>query len=1000
MGNFRVKVGVQAESLADLLAAELGTPLGAGSALRTEAVVVQSQGMAQWLRLELASRLGVCMNVEFPFPRKFIQDTLHQFWPEETRSAAFEPEQLAWRIFQRLHELSDLPEFEPVKAYLAGGGSSAQGGDPRKTYQLAVRLADCMDQYGVYRPEWIKEWEQGGRPEAHTWQAELWRAVVSSQNGVHPARLMARFRDEARSMATPASLPARVFVVMTTLMPPIHLEVFKALTAHMKVVLLVSASCRKWFTGPLVPVEDANPLLQSGGRYGRELALLLRGLGGEMSAIEGVSASPATMLGTIQQDLIEDRDPDRERVEAEESEDAGLRSIQVHACHSPMREVEVLHDHILHWLNQGTVQPREILVVTPNLETYAPCIEAVFDAEVGEPMKEAGKEERWRRTIPFNIADRSARRDSVASDAFVRLLDLVGGRLGASSVLDLLEAGPVREQFQLTERELGRVARWIEQSGIRWGEDAAQREKLGLPALPETTWRFGLDRLLFGYAMPGLEQAAAVGKPEGTSLVPCIEVEGEGAEVMGRFVEFADRLFKGLKQLEEPRPRVEWAKQLARLLEGMFDLETDPEGARSVRSAIESLAGTAGESDAQSPVPFAAIREALRSRLEESRGTNEVFRGGVSICGMRLMRGVQFKVVCVLGLNDGAFPRQDRRPGFDLLAQGQPATGDPSPRHDDRYLFLQLLQSARERFYLSYVGRSDRDNAELPPSVLVSELLDYVGARFAPVSAAVGPMASTLNGQFASRGEVTASTEVSPAESSPGQVNVKPEDWVRVQHPLHRFSSLYFTEVDAAKTGRGRLFSYSAEGCEAARQLAAGRGAPWVFATNPLPLPGHELRTVSVADLVAFFRNPSRFFLEQRLRLRLKKSQEQELADDELFDVNSLERFNLENELLEALMAAPCPAEVADAIQRRWTAEGRLPLGQPGEAEHAKVVDYSTWLARKLTDQVAQPLESLTVDLPIGECRVVGTLKVRTEGGGGEESSARWIVCELGWSIL
>ncbi|MCZ7638611.1 MAG: exodeoxyribonuclease V subunit gamma [Verrucomicrobia bacterium] len=249
----------------------------------------------------------------------------------------------------------------------------------------------------------------------------------------------------------------------------------------------------------------------------------------------------------------------------------------------------MLHDHVLHWLNHEKLEPRDILVVTPDLDTYAPCLETVFDAGVGDAGRDRGEAEERRQQVPCTIADRAVRRESGVSDAFLRMLELAGSRLGAAAVLDLLEAEPVRRKFGLSERDLERVASWVKQGGIRWGEDPRHRERLGLPGVPETTWRYGLDRWLLGYALPGLGGAARpvtlAGIGDG-ALVPCTDIEGEGAETLGRFVEFVERLFAGLRGLEAARPLAAWARDLTLLCEGCSTWRTIPE--RRVRCGMRS----------------------------------------------------------------------------------------------------------------------------------------------------------------------------------------------------------------------------------------------------------------------------------------------------------------------------------------------------------------------------------------------------------------------------
>ena len=374
----------------------------------------------------------------------------------------------------------------------------------------------------------------------------------------------------------------------------------------------------------------------------------------------------------------------------------------------------MLYDHLLDWFARDPkLAPRDVLVMTPDIETYAPFIQAVFDSP-----EESSKR------IPFSVADRGICSASQVVDAFLNLLSLPATRLEATSVLRILETEAVRVKFGLAESDLDIIRVWVRGTNIRWGQDAKQRESLGLPGLAENTWQQGMERLFAGYAMAGKGERMFQG------VLPYDDVEGGSAEVLGHFAEYLKRLFDLVAKLRERRTIGEWEGVLLGALEAFFqpDESQVPE-TLLIRSTLRELASKAAEAGCVEPVDLAVILESLNQLLAEDRFGSGFITGGVTFCALKPMRSIPFKVICLIGMNDGAFPRTDRHLSFDLMAQ-KPRLGDRSLRADDRYLFLETLLSARERLHISYVGQSIRDNSEAPPSVLVSELLDYVAQAY------------------------------------------------------------------------------------------------------------------------------------------------------------------------------------------------------------------------------------------------------------------------------
>ncbi|MCP4713936.1 MAG: exodeoxyribonuclease V subunit gamma, partial [Deltaproteobacteria bacterium] len=365
------------------------------------------------------------------------------------------------------------------------------------------------------------------------------------------------------------------------------------------------------------------------------------------------------------------------------------------------------------------------------------------------------------------------------------------------------------------------IRTWVRESGVRWGIDGSYRKHLKLPGFQEHTWRFGLDRLLLGYALPEKSDADLF-----AGVLPHGAVEGEEVRVLGAFTAFVERLFARTAALRRPRSPVDWSLVLTDMLDEFFSVDPDSEDMfNQLRDTLTEggLAGFAAAAAFKDEVPLEIVEAHLGGRLNSQAATHGFIRGGVTFCTLLPMRSIPFKVVYVLGMNDGDYPRVDQRPGFDLLGLKR-RLGDRSKRHEDRFLFLETLLSARQRLFISYQGRSLQDNSRMSPSVLVSELCDYIRQGWG-------------------------------AEALQRVV---------CEHPLQPFSPAYFD-------GSGPLFSYSAQNCLAVKQPAAAPHANRPFVEAPLPFQtAEELQQFDIEQLKHFFKNPAEYFMHHRLQARLR----------------------------------------------------------------------------------------------------------------------------------
>jgi exodeoxyribonuclease V gamma subunit len=908
------------EALVDVLASVTHSPLA--SAFSSEVVVVQSRGVARWLSLKIADTAGVCANVRFPFPTAFAWELYHALCGNVPEHSPFAPDVLAWRILAALPGLEEKPAFASVKAYVRA--------DQLRRSELASRLARLYDEYLVYRPDWIRAWERGESTQAQgtQWQGELWRRLaldaVPHRAALHAQLLSAL----AKGAVPPGAVPERVCVFGAPALPPALTELFTALGRHSDIHFLLQNPCRE-FWGDIRDASDiakkalarapearyletGNRLLASLGKQGRDFFDLLAGLEADNVGHTEAFAEPAgvSLLASIQAEILDlrERAPDAPRGAVAATD----RSLQVHSCHSAMREVEVLHDQLLAIFSADPeLEPSDVVVMTPDVETYAPYIEAVFGTTTPR--------------IPFNVSDRSAEKSSTLASTFMALLGLAASRYEAHRVLGLLDEAGVRRRFALSEADVETVRRWVEEAQIRWGIDAQHRGRFAVPPTHEHTWRFGLDRLLLGYALPGQSERLFA------DVLPYDEIEGSLGEVLGRFTSFVEAAIALESKLTRERPVARWRDALHGILADFFDAPEDRAHELDILSAaigaIDSEARIAAFED---PVPLAVVTERLRERLEAPG--RAFLSGGVTFCAMVPMRSLPFEVVCMIGMNDRAYPRARRRDGFDLMADDF-RKGDRSRRDDDRYLFLESILNAQRCLYVSYTGRHIREDTVMPPSVLVSELLDYIAHGYG------GDAGCDVRAQLVT------------------------------EHPLQAFSPRYF----ASETG---LFSYSAAFARAA--AAAGRGTrlPEPLLAGALPPPDAAAARVDLEELVRFFRNPARHLFESRLQVRLQDADE-ELESREPFVLDGLPLFRLKERLLDLRLREQAHDGLGLA-----RAGGVLPHGRLGEMLYetqSGIVDRVAERAAGLMPQAL--LDPCAFELTGGPVTLRGTLTRMSTGG-------------------
>ncbi|WP_439125463.1 MAG: exodeoxyribonuclease V subunit gamma [Pseudomonas rhizophila] len=929
-------------------------PLGP---LENEIALVQSNGIAQWLKLALAEDpedddtggCGIAAAIDVQLPGSFMWQLYRTVLgrDEIPAKSLLDKAPLTWRLMRLLPQLIEQPHFEPLRRFLT------HDTDLRKRYQLSERLADLFDQYQVYRADWLEDWAEGRHqtrnvrgeikplaPE-NCWQAELWRALLmdvgeqgmaQSRAGVHQ-----RYIERINSLeVAPRNLPARVIVFGISSLPAQVLEALAGLSRFSQVLLCVHNPCRHHWADIVadkdllrhqykrqarkagMPVvldpqtlhQHAHPLLAAWGKQGRDYINLLDSYDDPNSyrsvfrdgRIDLFSeGNPTTLLGQLQDDILELRplNETREHWPAVDTEQDG--SIRFHVAHSAQREVEILHDQMLaRFSADPSLRPRDIIVMVPDIDSYAPHIRAVFgQLERTDP-----------RFIPFTLTDQGQRGRDPLLIAVEHLLKLPDSRFPVSEILDLLDVPALRERFGIDEADLPTLHRWIEGAGIRWGMSAEHRAGLGLPAeLEQNSWRFGLRRMLLGYAV------GSAGAYDG--IEPYDEIGGLDAALIGPLVALLDALQVAHQELTRPASPQEWGSRLHDLMQLFFQAsnEHDDYLLAQLEDLRETWLETCESVALQDELPLTVVREAWLAGLDQGRLSQRFLAGAVNFCTLMPMRAIPFKLVCLLGMNDGDYPRAQPPLDFDLMGSDY-RPGDRSRREDDRYLLLEALLSAREKLYISWVGRSIRDNSDRPASVLVGQLRDHLASGWRLAD---------------DRGDLL--------------------EALTQEHPLQPFSARYFHQGSA-------LFSYASEW----RML---HGAHEHAAQSQVLEPYVQEEPLGLGQLQDFLRNPVRHFFSQRLKIFFEAI-EAPLADDEPFVLDALQRYSLSDSLLEAALVHLDQPDLALATHaKRLQNSGLLPMAGFGECMQRELIEPLPDLLQRYQQLLALWPTPLTSALPV-----------------------------------
>ena len=827
-----------------------------------ELIVVQSIGMRQWFSTQMSRELGVWSNFDYLFPNRLTSLIIKSFYRDIPDERFFDKDIFTWKVMKFLREHRNDNLYKEIISYIDGDDKNI------REYQISYRIADTMDQYITFRPDMILRWGKGNISQDEKWQGNLWKEITANMAVKNPALLLKEIFDSLLdNSARVEDFPKRITCFGISYLPLFHLNLLRAASFFCDVYFYMLNPCkeewmnlstekeisniyrresekyaRKLITGEdfeeLQHIDRGNSLLASWGRSGRDFLNFLYISSQELVLKEYFddfeSFVNLTLLHKIQQDILfmanrrELNDNHQEEIKADSS-------ITINSCYSPMREMEVLRDYILDLFNNNhDLAPQDIVVMTPDIESYSGYIQGVFGAtEEGIPL------------IPFSIIDRKLISESPVITAFFKILSIDDSRFSASEVLSLLMYEPIAMKFNFSSDDVEKISLWVRESNIFWGIDEKYKEDHGLAALRENTWVYGVERMLLGTMMSHGDELVF-------DILPYSAIEGGEREVLGRFIFFLDRLFYFYKKTQGSFTLALWAEIIGEIISTFFDEEKFYNDIRPLREAIEKLLAISNESGFDEEITIYPVMEYLKSFTATERGGKNFITGHVTFCEMLPMRSIPAKVICLVGMNEYSFPRKSKPLSFDLISL-KPRRGDRNIRDEDRYLFLETVISARENLYISFVGQDIVTGKEYNPSVVVSELIEYIEKNY-----------------------ITAD-------------RISPLNYIFTKHKLQAYHPEYFLSEN-------KVFTYSLLRKKEAQSFLGKRINEVFFESLP-PLTDEE-KNINVDDLVVFLSNPAEYVLKKRLGVKLDINIS-EIKDEEDFSPDNIATYNIKSSIQE-----------------------------------------------------------------------------------------------------
>lgn len=872
-------------------------------------VVTQTEGMNIWLKQQLAKELGIVANCFFIKPNDIIIKVYALLGGTFERTVS--KENLVWILYKQLNEKSFLEKFPEQANYLFYDNEAQD----LKQLGLAEKLADLFDQYQIFRPEMIQEWNNlANEDAAENWQAYLWAKAKQSLTTKIPDKtiisdyILEKLKVDEECKKLKQVLP-EMYLFGLSIITRYHMTLFTEISKQIDVYFYLQNPAPDIYWIDDRSEKDVvtwrqkgvrhtdsqiigNDLLNNWGKVLRNTFSLLfknEELINEYEIIEIEETKPTTLLSKIQNDVANNKFADRNKIEEIDLKDG---SLTIHSCYTIAREVDVLYQYLVHNIENAEqkISSRDIIVLVSDINLYAPYIKAIFE---NEPYK-----------FRYKISDASVTNGNNLISALVAILSLKEEELTSESLVKLLDFKSIRDRFSITDKQKIRTV--IEATNIRFGIAGKRIDETDL-----ISWNYGLKRIMYGVCMADSEEYLG----DNPSFFPVDIVEGAAALEVISFCHFVEIIIATIEAQKQKRNIEDWVKHVQNLVENLLfnNEDNNSDEVESYHILINHLEKyTPIFEEVKDSFSYELFSKDLIESISQDTSGKLFASEGISFCSFIPMRSIPFKIVAILGMNDASFPRKEKLNNFNLMAL-KPQLGDRNIKDNDKHLFLETLLSAKEKLYLSYLGVSAIDNAKKAPSILVDELLQYI-----------------QNGM----------------ES---EINVA--DKIIIQQPLHHFSERYNQEDKNLYRYTGKHLSDINEYKNTTKQKK-------------------ELKITSInfKDLVGFYQYPIKKYYQKKLNIYYNNDDDI-LQEVEAFEIDNRGRWLLKNKLLQQ-------NENVATFRNEQVKKGNLPLGNIADLSIEKIdSEVSVVKSRVKVYANGERVNQIPFEIELNKLALTGTIE-------------------------
>lgn len=894
-------------------------------------VVVYGPAMKTWLTLRMAQDpdLNVAMGIEFIYLNEAFEtllklstnETFGHFPTSIELALAIEKELMSVVYDYKNLSADEQHEWKPLIQYLkfSPNGLSPKSRLSRKIERrligLCQHLAGLFQDYGRFAPKMVSRWNL---PSFQGWQARLWRQIFNGKmNWTYPCRALLR-------NGIP-DVPFSLHFFSISFVTASEFVFLNQLSEHIFVCYYLLSPCAVFWSdirsdresaylqnywqkklGTFSPkvcqleelLRDRNPLLANFGRLGREMAYQIeeslalvnaqyvlpehvKALDEELFINEELcltkTSLPLSILHAVQADLLMMRNPQGSPpIQLEESQ-----SVQLHIASNKRREVQILYQNLLGLIAKDpSLCPSDMIVMAPQISDYIPYIQSTFGLADSQ--------------LDFQVMDLGMRMQSEIVQGFLQLIDLCESRWNSSNLLQLFEHLCFQRRHQFTLNDYLIIQKWVEEAGIRWGEDWLHRNELlqrshcvqGMVEETEVgTWDYGLSRLLMGLTALNNESESLRMPHE---VPPCSIVDFSQAELLGKWIHLLHSLRDDLSPLEDhTRMTLEdWANFLACLLDNYF--QPDFDNHQSIKEyedlkALFDILRNSARFFKEYHYPFASIKTHLMALLQQRGVTyREDHLQAVRFCSLVPLRSIPAKVIALMGMQEGAFPRTEQHSSLNMMIGNEEVDYSPLVPDYDRYLFLEALHSAQDYLLLSYQGYSQQDGKEMQPSLIIEEFFSYLDRSY------------TVHGK-------------------------KISDVCIFRHPFDTFDERYFIKNAIFPSNFSHHDFIAAKMHNKIDKLPSHCILNDFSSTESKNAAGAEKHSqIDLKHLTAVARNPIKFHLNYVMEIYLQTEEDRKPKTEEEFIVSALDKYQMKHFALK---------EPIDMILNKAEKEGKLPLG-------------------------------------------------------------------------